>query len=313
MFRVPGCSVQAMSGTFREVQHWRNREGFVLSNFDKTRLYHFEAGKETGEFWLKPHNEHCQAEIEYAKTALQFREELSARAMHKAVFSRVKEIPFGKNPQQFFFRLVDLYPDAFVYLLSCEALGTWIGATPEVLLRFEGSKGFTMALAGTLPAEGLGTWGRKELEEQEYVSKYIREKLVEAGVREFKEASRAELIAGPVKHLVSNFSFDIEPDQLLDLSLKLHPTPAVSGLPVEEALKLIRKYEPHSRALYAGIIGWLGAEESQLYVNLRCGRVMDSKMHLYLGGGFTSDSDIDKEWAETENKARTLLNVIDEL
>lgn len=225
----------------------------------------------------------------------------------------MKEIPFGKNPQQLFFRLVDLYPDAFVYLLSSEDMGTWVGATPEILLSCSGSNGFTMALAGTLPADDEGTWGRKELEEQEHVRHFIREKLQEASVKQCQEASRAEFVAGPVKHLVSNFCFEFQSGQLLELAMNLHPTPAVSGLPVSEAVELIKECEPHQRRLYAGIIGWIGAEESRLYVNLRCGRIMESTMHLYLGGGYTADSDIEKEWEETENKARTLLNVINDL
>jgi isochorismate synthase len=302
-----------MSGTFAQVSDWKNLEGFVLSTFEKDTLYHFIPAKEEGKLYLSSKAESGQSEAEYHATALNFREELRARSLHKAVFSRVKEIPFAKNPQQLFFRLVDLYPDAFVYLLSSETFGTWVGATPEVLMRSADSKGFTMALAGTLPADDEGTWGRKELEEQEHVRNYIREKLAEAGVSQCKETARTEYVAGPVKHLVSNFCFELDADQLVDLAMILHPTPAVSGLPVDQAVKLIHEFEPHSRELYAGIIGWLGKEDSHLYVNLRCARILDERMQLYLGGGFTSDSDVEKEWQETENKARTLLNVIEDL
>lgn len=52
---------------------------------------------------------------------------------------------------------------------------------------------------------------------------------------------------------------------------ELHPTPAVCGLPKEEAYQFILQTEPHDRLFYSGIIGWIDPQgDTTLYVNLRC-------------------------------------------
>ncbi len=313
MYRVPGRSTIGLSGEFRVVDNWKDCPGFVISTFAKDKLYAFEQGKEEGGLFLPDTEEPCASQEEYLAAAGYFLENLKGRSLDKAVFSRIRKIPFHKNPRQLFFRLAELYPEAFVYLVSSPLFGTWIGATPEILISAREGRATTMALAGTLPADDDGTWGQKEKDEQEIVRDYIRNVLETSGVNDLKEAGRSEYTAGPVKHLVSRFDFEVEEGKVPDLALALHPTPAVSGLPQEKAVDLIAETEGHDRKLYAGIIGYLGKEESQLFVNLRCAQVTKEAMYLYLGGGFTADSDVEKEWEETENKARTLLNVVEDL
>jgi isochorismate synthase len=58
------------------------------------------------------------------------------------------------------------------------------------------------------------------------------------------------------------------------------------------------------------MIGELQAEELNVYVNLRCGQIIGDELYLYLGGGFTAESDPEKEWEETENKSKTLLDLL---
>ena len=58
------------------------------------------------------------------------------------------------------------------------------------------------------------------------------------------------------------------------------------------------------------MIGIINENSSHIYVNLRCAEIIDHQAFLYLGGGFTKDSNIHSEWEETENKAKTLLNVM---
>ena len=93
----------------------------------------------------------------------------------------------------------------------------------------------------------------------------------------------------------------------------LHPTPAVCGLPPEEAHSLIRSAETHDRKLYTGFLGINTADSLQLFVNLRCMEVSTTGHTLYLGGGLTRGSKLEKEWAETEHKARTLRDQIQKI
>jgi isochorismate synthase len=77
-----------------------------------------------------------------------------------------------------------------------------------------------------------------------------------------------------------------------------------------ESIELIKEHEVHQRGLYTGIIGFYAEQNCSLYVNLRCAQIQKENAYLYLGGGFTKDSDIEKEWEETENKSMTLISIM---
>ena len=82
----------------------------------------------------------------------------------------------------------------------------------------------------------------------------------------------------------------------------LHPTPAVGGHPRDVALDEIRDLEPFDRGLYAGPIGWIGADASEFAVGIRSGLVRGRTLDLYSGAGIVAGSVPDEEWAEIENK-----------
>ena len=92
---------------------------------------------------------------------------------------------------------------------------------------------------------------------------------------------------------------------------ELHPTPAVCGLPKNLADDFIRLKEKHERKYYTGYLGpWKLNQQVDLFVNLRCMEVTDDEFILYAGGGITAHSIPEKEWEETNQKAATLLAVI---
>ena len=116
--------------------------------------------------------------------------------------------------------------------------------------------------------------------------------------------------SGPVTHLLQELTWQM-PDRVLPLLLKhLHPTPAVAGLPKKVALQYIAAAESHERKLYTGIIGRASEGAQKLFVNLRCGSVVNQHLYCYVGGGFTPDSVAELEWEETENKSQTLLRLL---
>ncbi|MCH2225130.1 MAG: chorismate-binding protein [Crocinitomicaceae bacterium] len=247
----------------------------------------------------------------YVSKASDFKIKLIEKELSKAIFSRTKILKKEVDVIAFFDALCEAYPSAFVYLISSELFGTWIGASPEVLFKSENGIGETVALAGTMKATDRGRWGEKEREEQQFVTDFIKDKL-KSKVQKLSVEEARESIAGPVKHLKSTFSFSIEAAEALDVALSLHPTPAVSGLPQKESIELINEIETYDRRLYTGFLGVIG-KRTELYVNLRCAQVGESALCLYLGGGFTKDSNVELEWEETENKSETLLKVLEKL
>lgn len=231
--------------------------------------------------------------------------------LEKVVLSRSEKVdPLKDNGLwDLFHRLESLYPDAYVHLFHMPGRCTWIGATPELLLELDGDEGRTQALAGTRPkGEGV-EWTDKERREQASVEEHIASVLNEHDVPVLERKGPETVDAGNVQHLSTRFRFSggavrKAPSGFL---YDLHPTPAVCGFPRDPAMELIEANEARPRSFYAGAIGPWGIEGGQsLYVNLRCARVWEEALELFVGGGLNADSVPEKEWEETVRKADTV-------
>jgi isochorismate synthase len=262
---------------------------------------------------------HIASQEEYLETAGYLIDKIKEGEVSKVVLSRVvkETLPKGFNIGEFYIKLRDQYPNAFVYLFNIPDSGLWIGATPETLIRQETDGTVEiMSLAGTvLKPEGdwMIIWGDKERQEQEYVSEYIRIVLSGLGIKDFKEFPPETIFAGHIAHLRTLFrvSPDAAVNMIGELVKRLHPTPAVCGLPKVDAFNFIEKAEVHDRKYYTGFLGpWNLDNKKQLFVNLRCAEINKDKIYLYVGGGLTAGSVPEKEWEETRQKAQTLLSVL---
>jgi len=235
--------------------------------------------------------------------------EIKAGSFSKVVLSRQKEITYNSaNVVKTFALLCKKYPNAFVHLSSSK-FGTWMGATPELLLSKKGNIGKTVSLAGTKKKEQEG-WGEKEIEEQDIVTRFIVDNL-NIEVENIQVSNQATIQIGPIAHIKKEIVFEHE-GSLEKIIEKLHPTPAVCGMPKNASRAFILENETYDRELYTGFIGPMDANNNcSLFVNLRCMQVFENKSHLYLGAGITKDSDAEAEFAETENKSKVILSVID--
>lgn len=312
-YRIPNASAVVSTGVFKKVHSILDASGFFVSDFEKENVFVFEEKDLSESFSYSKDSIEEQTKDDYLIAAAEFLSNIQREKLNKAIFSRVKMVQQKVNEIELFNALCEKYESAFVYLISSELFGTWIGATPEVLIQRKGTSAHTMSLAGTLPSNSPMGWSSKELEEQGFVTEFIHSQLIERNVQELVQSELKTVVAGPVKHLRTDFNFNLSEKNVLELVASLHPTPAVSGLPRREAIQLINRLEKHKRNFYTGIIGVQNAQDSNIFVNLRCAQVFESNIALYLGGGFTQDSNILKEWEETEVKAATLLEVIEKL
>ena len=230
----------------------------------------------------------------------------------KIVISRYEDLHLEIDPLEFFKILANAYPSACVYLFAHEQWGTWIGATPELLLSGNKHEIQSMSLAGTKQANSLEPFGPKELAEQQMVSEFI-ESCFEGSenVSNIKIDGPSEVSAGSLIHLQTMFRAKINsnfaPKELLEA---LHPTPAVCGLPRSAARNFITSNEDYDRAFYTGYFGIEDKSGFKYYVNLRCMQVFSDSLRLYAGGGITAHSVPEKEWEETQNKLRTIKDLI---
>jgi isochorismate synthase len=182
-----------------------------------------------------------------------------------------------------------------------------MGASPETLLEAKKNLVNTMSLAGT-KQEGE-EWTDKEIEEQDLVTQTIKRAFNKANCKELNIEGPNTIKAGQVQHLHTHISAILnKSDDWKPLLQTLHPTPAVCGIPTEEARKFIVENEKYNRAYYTGFLGVLAENKKQFFVNLRCMEIFEETALLYIGGGITAKSNLEKEWQETERKSLTLAN-----
>jgi isochorismate synthase len=225
------------------------------------------------------------------------------------------------------FDMIDLYlkasiayPRAMVSLVSIPNAGTWMGASPELLVSMDKGGIFkTVALAGTQKNVGQSlkqvSWTQKEIEEQALVSRFIINCFKKIRLREFDEQGPKTIISGNLLHLKTEFLVDTVKERYPQLATVmlglLHPTSAVCGMPKEKAQSLLEELEQFDRQYFTGYLGPVGIEdETHLFVNLRCVQLYGNLLSFYAGAGITEDSDPQKEWDETREKINTIRNLI---
>jgi isochorismate synthase len=242
-------------------------------------------------------------------------EAIQAGRLVKIVPARSKSIalPEGFSPQHFFLRLCAYYPQAAITALVHPRWGTWLGASPELLLRQKDAALETMALAGTrVSSDGQPpSFSPKEKAEQARVAEFIREQLEDHWLR-YTQSPPQPVPAGPVWHLMSRFHARWHRSEpALALAQALHPTPAVCGLPRDAALAFLASEEGLDRRLYSGFWGPVGPREMALFVNLRCMELHGRGASLYAGAGVVEGSEPEAEWQETERKMDTLASFLE--
>ena len=214
-------------------------------------------------------------------------------------------------------RLAARYPDCFTF--ACAGL---VGATPELLVRRDGSEVSSLVLAGTKPrgasgaedarlaAELLGSG--KENEEHLYAAASLREALAPlCESLEFSQTPELMKFAN-VQHLGTRVRGRLAVNRsALALAAAVHPTAAVGGTPTDAAVELIRELEKMDRERYAGPVGWMDADgNGEWGIALRCAQLDGNRARLFAGCGIVAGSDPAAELAETQVKFRPMQTAL---
>jgi isochorismate synthase len=214
-------------------------------------------------------------------------------------------------------RLRDSAPESTVFAVDRDGR-TFLGASPERLVRVSGTSVRSVALAGSAPRTGDATRDTslaadlleddKEREEHAVVVTMLRETLAPLASELLIAMQPRVMALEHVQHLATSVTATLrEPQGVLRLAERLHPTPAVGGAPRDLALELIGEEEDLERGWYAGPLGWLDRRgDGDLVVALRAGVVDGERATLLAGCGIMADSDADREWAESTSKLRAL-------
>lgn len=261
--------------------------------------------------------EHFEAAVARAK------ELIGRGGVEKVVLAREVEVhaPSAYDPAAVFGVLREAFGTCFVLCVG-RGDATLIAASPELLVRREGQRVSTLALAGSNrrsadPAvdDHLGEQllrSESYREEHAIVARRIERTLRPHSV--WVAAAREPQLAkiANVQHLATPIRAQLaSPLDAIALAALMHPTPAVGGEPSGPALRLIPALEGLDRGWYAGPVGWTDATgDGEFCVALRCALLRDNVARCYAGNGIVRDSDPATELAETEIKLAALLPLL---
>ena len=200
-------------------------------------------------FSFQSHQFQIATKNQYTELVKQIRKAITLHQAQKVVAARCIQLPIPPafDSMLHFMNLCAKYPNAFVYVLSVPGYAEWMGASPELLLKSDKHSVSTVSLAGSQAAFDNNStyfWGEKELEEQAIVTRFITQKLSNCGLEQISQNVPYTHTAGHIAHLKTDISA-IKPHtvSLQTILSALHPTPAVCGLPKEEAMLFIKQYE----------------------------------------------------------------------
>lgn len=250
--------------------------------------------------------------------------EIDRGLYEKIVLARTRDLAFSGpcRPLSTLHGLRSRFANCYAFSFQNEAGDSFIGATPERLVRVEQGKLVTEAIAGSTPrgadpAEDAALAkalleSEKDQREHRHVVDSILNRLQGLGLEPAAAATPRLLNLANVRHLWTPVSATL-PDSahILDYVAELHPTPAVGGTPRERAVTRILELEGQSRSLYAGLIGWFNhCGEGEFAVAIRSAWVRQNKARLYAGAGIVQGSDPEKEYSETRVKMNALLTAM---
>jgi isochorismate synthase len=250
-------------------------------------------------------------------------ERIRAGELEKIVLAREvrAHAPSPHDPAAVLGALRELFPACY-----CWCVGTpdaaFVGASPELLVRRDGQRASTVALAGTtrrsadpavddhLGEQLLGS--AKNRDEQAIVARRIERTLAPVSLWVAAADDPVLVKVHNVQHLATPIRAHLaDPVPAVELAGMLLPTPAVGGEPRDRALPLIPALEGLDRGWYAGAVGWTDlAEDGEFCVALRCALLRGPVAHLYAGCGIVRDSVPAEELAETEVKLEALLPLV---
>lgn len=256
--------------------------------------------------------------------------EIEGSKLEKVVLSRSHHLKLSApvDPSWLYSRLLHKHHQGFVYqvpYLHQHRLGVLVGASPELLIAKRGTIITSTPLAGSMPRSSDPEenerraarllCSRKDLHEHALVVEHIRAGLSPL-CSELQIPAHPSVVATPTMlHLGTTIRGELSSgnraQHALALALKLHPTPALCGVPRDQAESVIDQMEPENREFYGGTVGWMNAlGDGEWAVTIRCAHLESDTVRLQAGVGIVRGSSPELELLETDAKLQTMLRAL---
>ncbi|HUH39434.1 MAG TPA: anthranilate synthase component I [Castellaniella sp.] len=290
--------------------------------------------------------------IPYAYASLQttaqrdFRKEDYLAAVHKAKdyiaagdlmqvqIGQVIAKPFRDAPLSLYRALRSLNPSPYMYYWNFDQFHV-VGASPEILVRQEkeSQDGREREMVTIRPLAGTRKRGATADEDQRLEQELLGDPkeraehvmLIDLARNDIGRVSKVGSVEvtdtmtierySHVMHLVSNVCGELnEGMSNMDVLRATFPAGTLTGAPKVRAMELIDELEPVRRGIYGGAAGYLSyGGEMDLAIAIRTGVIQDGMLYVQAAAGIVADSDPEKEWQETEAKARALLRAAEQV
>ncbi|MGF1536214.1 MAG: isochorismate synthase MenF [Elainellaceae cyanobacterium] len=248
---------------------------------------------------------------------------INHRQLTKAVLASALDLPIDApfSVAMALRRLRHSHSGCHIFATRCGEQ-TFLGASPERLFRVRQQQLWADAIAGSAPRGMTASADRrlgealrrssKERHEHRIVADFILGQLRQLGLRPSCSSQPNLLRLANIQHLYTAISAPIPAHvHPLQIVAKLHPTPAVAGLPQQAACRAIARHELFERSRYAGPLGWIGdGGDSEFIVAIRSALVDKDRMRLYAGAGIVQGSIPAKEWQEVTTKLQAIAAVL---
>jgi menaquinone-specific isochorismate synthase len=248
---------------------------------------------------------------------------IGAGEMEKIVLAREVQVnaPRAYDPAAILGVLREAFGSCFVFCVG-RGEATLVGASPELLVRREGHRVSTLALAGSTrrsadPAvdDHLGEQLMRDesyREEHAIVARRIERILRPHAIWVAAAPDPVLVKIANIQHLATPIRAQLAaPMEALALAGLMHPTPAVGGEPLRVVWPVIPALEGMDRGWYAGPVGWTDATgDGEFCVALRCALLRGAVARCFAGNGIVRESDPAAELAETEVKLAALLPLL---
>jgi len=256
----------------------------------------------------------------YQAAVRRAKEYIAAGDIMQVVLSQRLSLPFTDSPLSLYRALRSVNPSPYMFYYDFGDFHV-VGASPEILVRKEGSAVTLRPIAGTRPRgatreadERLATElaaDPKELAEHVMLLDLGRNdvgRVAETGGVRVTERMAIERYSH-VMHIVSNVEGTLKPGlSAFDVLAATFPAGTVSGAPKVRAMEIIDELEPTRRGVYAGAVGYISFQDDMdTAIAIRTAVVKDGTLYVQAGAGIVHDSVPETEWQETQSKARAVL------
>lgn len=266
----------------------------------------------------------CYERPAFERDVERIKEHIRAGDIFQAVLSRRQDLPCKAEPLQVYRALRALNPAPYLYFLRLDDM-TIAGSSPEVLVRVEDRAVTVRPIAGTRPRgadpEEDGRLSAELLADPKELAEHLM--LVDLGRNDVGRVARYGSVRvtelkvierySHVQHIVSEVRGELRPGlDAMDALRSCFPAGTVTGAPKIRAMEILDGLEPVRRGPYAGAVGYVGwgAESLDTAIAIRTAVLAGGRAYVQAGAGVVADSDPEREFQETENKARAVLNAL---